>query len=197
MDKQATPWQRVKGPGMYPVEYAGWLLNPLRHLVAPPGRVADRLKLSPSDRVLEIGCGPGFFSPAIARRLPSGRLTLFDAQAPMLRMATERLEKYGLTNFSPVSGQAEALPFEDRAFDVVLMVTVLGEVPDRAAAVREAARVLRSGGKFSSTEAAGDPDRVKRGELDALAADAGLERGESWPGFLVQTFNHYKPRGTR
>lgn len=73
------------------------------------------------------------------------------------------------------------------------MITVLGEVPDRAAAVREAARVLRPGGRFSSTEAVGDPDRVKQTELDELAALAGLAKGESWPGLLVQTFNYSEP----
>jgi ubiquinone/menaquinone biosynthesis C-methylase UbiE len=73
------------------------------------------------------------------------------------------------------------------------MVTVLGEVPDRAGAVREAARVLRPGGHFSSTEAAGDPDRMKREELDKLAGLAGLVKAESWSGLLVQTFNYNKP----
>ena len=59
---------------------------------------------------------------------------------------------------------------------------------------REVARILRPGGRFSSTEAAGDPDRVKRTELDAFAALAGLEKGESWSGLLVKTFNYNKPR---
>jgi SAM-dependent methyltransferase len=188
-----TPWQRLTGPGAYPVEYARWLLNPLRYLIMPPGRVVGRLKLSPTDHVLEVGCGPGFFSPAIARSLPAGHLTLFDVQPPMLEMARKRLEKYGLVNFTTAAGSAENLPFGDAAFDVVLMVTVLGEVPDRAAAVREVARVLRPGGCFSSTEAAGDPDRVKRTELDELAALAGLAKRESWPGLLVQIFNYGKP----
>ena len=59
---------------------------------------------------------------------------------------------------------------------------------------REVARILRPGGRFSSTEAAGDPDRVKRTELDAFAALAGLEKGESWSGLWVETFNYNKPR---
>jgi hypothetical protein len=56
-----------------------------------------------------------------------------------------------------------------------------------------AARVLRPGGRFSSTEALGDPDRVKQTELDELAALAGLVKRESWSGLLVQTFNYSKP----
>jgi len=194
MDKRLTPWQRLKGPGMYPVEYAAWLLNPLRYLIVPPGRIVDRLQLLPADRVLEVGCGPGFFSPAIARRLTAGHLTLLDAQVPTLKMAAQHLGKHGLTNFTSISGLAESLPFADAAFDVVFMVTILGEVPDRATAIREVARILRPGGRFSSTEAAGDPDRVKRTELDAFAALAGLEKGESWSGLLVKTFNYNKPR---
>jgi SAM-dependent methyltransferase len=105
---------------------------------------------------------PRFFSPAIARRLSAGHLTIFDAQAPMLDMARRRVAKQRLTNFTSVCGSGNGLPFADAVFDVVFMITVLGEIPDGAAAIREAARVLRSGGRFSATEAAGDPDRVKQ-----------------------------------
>ncbi|HML14003.1 MAG TPA: methyltransferase domain-containing protein [Xanthobacteraceae bacterium] len=191
-DGRATPWQRVKGKGAYPVEYAAWLLNPLRYLILSPGRVVGRLRLSPTDRVLEVGCGPGFFSPAVARRLSAGHLTLLDAQAGMLAMAARRLKQHGLANFTAVTGLAELLPFADAAFDAVFMITVLGEVPDRAAALAEAARVLRPGGRFSATEAAGDPDRVRRAELDERAAGAGLAKAESFPGLLAATFNYRK-----
>jgi ubiquinone/menaquinone biosynthesis C-methylase UbiE len=111
----------------------------------------------------------------------------------MLDMARRRAAKQRLTNFTSVCGSGNGLPFADAVFDVVFMITVLGEIPDGAAAIREAARVLRSGGRFSSTGAAGDPDRVKQTELDKLAALAGLAKGESWSGLLVRTFNYKKP----
>lgn len=107
-------------------------------------------------------------------------------------MAAQRLERAGLANFTTVLGLADKLPFPDAAFDVVFMVTVLGEVPDRAAAVKEAARVLRPGARFSATEAAGDPDRVKGTELDELAGLAGLTKAERWSSLLVETFNYSK-----
>jgi ubiquinone/menaquinone biosynthesis C-methylase UbiE len=193
MDDQQTPWRRFAGPGMYPAKYASLLVSPLRNLISPPSRIADRLQLASTDRVLEVGCGPGFFSPTVARRLINGHLTIFDAQQSMLEMAVQRIEQRGLANFSGTVGQAEALPFADESFDVVFMVTVLGEVPNRAAALMEVARVLRPRGKFSSTEAAGDPDYVKRAELDALAKHAGLEPDQRWMGVLIKTFNYRKP----
>jgi len=115
----------------------------------------------------------------------------------MLELAALRLEKYGRANFSRVAGLAENLPFTDAVFDVVFMVTVLGEVPDRSAAISEAARVLRPGGRLSATEAAGDPDRLSGTELDELAALAGLVKGESRSGLLVGTFNYHKPAKCR
>jgi ubiquinone/menaquinone biosynthesis C-methylase UbiE len=110
---------------MYPVEYARWLLNPLRYLMMPPGRIARRLQLPSTDRVLEVGCGPGFFSPPIARRLDAGHLALFDAQAPMLEMARQRMAKQRLANFTSICGSADTLPFGNAAFDLVFMITEL------------------------------------------------------------------------
>lgn len=188
-----TAWRRLAGKGIYPVEYASWLLNPLRHLVMPPRRIAGRLELSNSDHVLEVGCGPGFFSPFIARKLSSERLILFDVQLLMLDLASARLRSHGIANFACTSGDARRLPFSDSAFDVVMMVTVLGEVGDKFAAIREAARVLRPNGRLSITEARGDPDRVSRTELDHLAVQAGLARDRCWRGVLVTTNNFRKP----
>ncbi len=192
-----SAWQRIAGKGIYPVEYANWLLSPLRYLLAPPRRMADRLELSTNDHVLEIGCGPGFFSPAIASRLASGRLMLFDIQPAMLDLARARMRSHGIGNFACAGGDAGRLPFRDESFDVVMMVTVLGEVGDQIAAIREAARVLRPNGRLSITEALGDPDRVRQRELDRVAVEAGLATDRRWRGVLVSTNNFRKLAGQR
>lgn len=169
---------------MYPVEYARWLLNPLRHLICPAWLIVRRLRLEPTDRVLEIGSGPGYFSPSIARRLSAGHLTLFDVQRGMLELAARRLEKQGQRNFDCCEGDAVNLPFEDGAFDVVLMVAVLGEVTDRRAALCEVVRVLKPGGWLSVTELPGDPDFVALDQLREHAREEkfGFEArfGPSW-----------------
>jgi len=165
-------WARVAGKGLYPVEYARWLLTPWRRLILPPSRIVKRLGLKPDDRVLEIGCGPGYFSPAVAKAC--GHLTLFDCQDGMLDIAQERLKARGLSNFARAPGDAKALPFADSSFDAAFMVTVLGEVGDAGAALREAARVLKPGGRLSVTEQMGDPDFISREELKMCAAKTTL-----------------------
>ena len=162
------------GKGVYPAEQAGWLLNPLRRFIMPPRRMVQRLQLRPTDNVLEIGPGPGWFSPDLARAIPQGRLTLFDIQPEMLDLASRRLKEADLANFEPVSGDATRLPFPDAGFDIVFLVTVLGEIPDPSAALREIARVLKPGARASITEQLGDPDHIPRRKLADLTGQAGL-----------------------
>jgi SAM-dependent methyltransferase len=184
---------RLWGPGVYPVEYARALVNPLRHLICPTWLIVRRLQLKPTDRVLEIGSGPGYFSPSVARRLTEGRLTLYDMQVGMLEMAAKRLERRGYRNFECRAGDAASMPFPDRTFDVVFMVAVLGEVADRAAAMREAARVLRPGGRLSVTELPGDPDFVRLDELEQRAREAGLSFERRYGPRWYFTCNFVKP----
>ena len=187
---------RFAGPGVYPVEYAHWLLNPARRLFFPPSRLVRLLQLKPTDQVLEIGCGPGYFSPAVARAVRRGKLTLYDLQPGMLALAEARLRKRGCMNLESMAGSATSLPFEDRSFDVVFMVTVLGEVGDdaqRARAVAEAARVLKAGGLFSATEMFGDPDYVRAAQLENHAVAAGLIRERRHGPRFFYTWNFRKP----
>jgi ubiquinone/menaquinone biosynthesis C-methylase UbiE len=95
----------------------------------------------------------------------------------MLAMAAARLRAVGAANFETVEGDATCLPFADGSFDAVLLVTVLGEIGDPAAALKEIARVLTPGGRVLVVEQLGDPDHVRRAALDAMARGAGLRMG--------------------
>jgi arsenite methyltransferase len=80
----------VRRNGPFPHQMAFILDDPLRRLWVNPADVVDSLELTGGERVLEVGPGPGFFSVEIARRLPHGRLELFDVQREMLDKARAR-----------------------------------------------------------------------------------------------------------
>jgi len=185
-------WARVTGKGVFPVEYASTLLTPWRRLIFSPSKLVRIMELHPSDQVLEIGCGPGYFSPTVAKFLSRGMLTLFDYQNGMLDIAEAQLKKRRLTNYSRHQGDAKALPFPDNSFDVAFMVTVLGEVGDVDAALREASRVLKPGGRLSITEQFGDPDFVARRVLREKAAAAALVLEKSYGPRFFYTCNFRK-----
>jgi len=129
----------------------------------------------PGERILEVGPGTGFYSLAVAERVaPGGTLEIFDVQQEMLDHTARRAAERGVVNISPRRGDARELPYEDETFDAVFLVTVLGEIPDRQAALRELARVLRPGGRLVVGELFGDPHWVSPRSLLLGATAAGL-----------------------
>ena len=160
-----------------PYTHAVHLLNPLRALALSPRALVRRLELNPDFTVLELGPGPGYFSPAVARAVPDGKLVLVDVQQEMLDMAKQRLDQKGVTNVEYRCGDALSLPAEDNSFDVAFLVSVLGEVPDRAKSLRELHRVLRPEGLLSITEMQlFDPDSIPLDKLRLSAESAGFRQ---------------------
>lgn len=105
--------------------------------------VFDLARLEPGNRVLDIGCGDGNYTIAAVER--TGVAVGLDRARPMLAAARQRLR--GVEGLAWVEGDAEKLPFKDAIFDVVLIVTVLCFAHEPGRVLREAFRVLRSGGR--------------------------------------------------
>lgn len=180
-------FRRKPGTPM-PYTQAPHLLNPMRALVLSPEELVRRLDLKPDFTVLELGPGPGYFSPTVARALPQGKLVLVDVQREMLDMARKRLDRKGAKNVEYQQGAATALPAENNSFDVAFLVAVLGEVPDRVACLGEIHRVLRPYGLLSVTEfKLGDPDYIPQVELERSVGAAGFERCSCNSGLLQYT----------
>jgi ubiquinone/menaquinone biosynthesis C-methylase UbiE len=138
------------------------------------------MRLAPDAWVLEVGSGPAFFSPSIARALPSGRLVLLDLQAQMLRLARGRVAHRA--HF--VRADAVRLPFPSASFDAVLIATVLGEVSNSDACLDEVRRVMRPSGVASFSETRRDSDFVPLDKLTNLVERHSFrflgKRGPSW-----------------
>jgi ubiquinone/menaquinone biosynthesis C-methylase UbiE len=167
---------------VFPASKAASLLNPARRLVQSPTRLAARLGVVADARVLELGCGPGYFSPALAAAVPDGELVLADLQSEMLAHARERVASYA--NVRLVQADATRLPLATASLDAVVIVLMLGEVPDRDACVAECRRALRSSGVAFFAETRRDGDFIRRTELRSLVEPHGFEldefHGWSW-----------------
>ena len=154
-----------------------WLIGVLKNPFSQRYRatVLERLELSPGLSVLDAGCGPGLLTVPVAQAVgPQGRVTGLDIQDGMITQAKAAVEAAGLTNVSFLqAGLGEGrLPTE--AFDRVVLVTVLGEIPDKAAALKEIRESLKPGGFLAVTEVFPDPDYQSRPRVRALAEAAGL-----------------------
>src|SRR5439155_23842819 len=92
----------------------------------------------------------------------------------MLHHTIRRARGRGLGNVNQTQGDAQRLPYADDAFDAAILITVLGEIPARDAALREVARVLKPGGRLVVGELFGDPHYVTLGSLQRGTEAAGL-----------------------
>ena len=171
---------RQQGKSPFPHQAAFLINNPVRRALTKPVRIIDKLGLTGSERVLELGPGPGFYSVEIARRLAGGRLELFDIQPEMLEKARHQLERANLTNVGFTTGQAsDGFPFPENTFDVAFLSAVIGEVPDKPACIRALGRVLKPGGRLVFVEMFPDPDRLSVRQLRDLAEPEGFQFAEA------------------
>lgn len=180
-------------PAVLPRAYARWRATALGSIAE---RVETRVILEllgdpRGRRVLDVGTGDGTYAIEAARR--GGIVTGVDVQPEMLDAARARALAEGV-EIRLRESQVEALPFDDASFEVILAVTLLCFVSDAGRAVREMSRVLAPGGRLILGELGrfsvwAATRRIRswlgsstwqharfrsRGELEALARDAGL-----------------------
>lgn len=145
------------------------------HPVITVDRLRSVLDPKPGERILEIGPGTGYYTLDIAEWVgPGGSVEIFDIQQEFLDHTLRRAQERGIANVVPTLGDATELPYADDSVDAVVLVTVLGEIPDRAAALSEIARVLRPGGRLVAGELIGDPHFTSYRSMRAQCGDAGL-----------------------
>ncbi len=162
-------------PEPFPPWMTPMLEGRLRRLFFDRERTLQRIGLGSGMRALEVGPGGGYLTERAVEVLgPKGTLVCLDLQIEMLRKVRKRL---GTRAPLLVCASGSSLPLRDGAFDLAFLVSVLGEIPDRRAAMQEYARILRPGGTLAVTEGLPDPDYVRTPVLRRLAADAGLEAG--------------------
>ena len=175
--------------------WLSWLLeNPYMNSVASSSLILDRAGLAPGMRVLDVGSGPGRIAIPAARRVgPTGQVVALDIQPAMLQRLEERGAAEGLKNIQTILGEISQGPLEPDTFDRALLVTVLGEIPDREAALRKIHGALKPGGILSVTEVIPDPHYQSQDTVLRLAEAAGYRLEGTSGNWLAFTMNFVKP----
>lgn len=165
----------LAGKGVFPAKYAFTLLLPFRNIFLSPDKLIRRLDLREDFNVLEIGPGPGYFSIKVAQEINKGKLFLADIQQEMLDYARKRIDAKKISNVEYTLCNGRTLDFDDKTFDRVFMVTVIGEVENKRNYINEIDRVLKDKGVLSISELAGDPDKLSVEELQDLVCSEGFK----------------------
>ncbi len=106
-------------------------------------------EVHPHEAVLDIGCGAGFDALVAARLVgPQGRVVGLDLTVAMIQRAQGHAKLLDLPQVAFQVAEAEALPFHDSVFDVVITNGVLNLTLDKGKALQEAHRVLKPSGRF-------------------------------------------------
>lgn len=180
-----------------PVLVAALFDNRIAERLSGTGLLVERADVREGTRVLDAGCGPGRVTIPLASRVGSrGEVIALDVQQGMLDRVNANAARAGLTNVRTLLGALESganvLRDHDEAFDRILLVTVLGEIPDQVGALRSLHRALKPGGILSVTEMIIDPDYVPRQRLEGLAEQAGFRIERRWGSPVLSTTNLVK-----
>jgi SAM-dependent methyltransferase len=107
-------------------------------------RFQDAIGASGAGKVLDVACGPGIVTAALAKG--AKEITAFDATPEMLKKARQRCEKAGHANVQYQLGNAEEMPFADGAFDAIVTRLAIHHFAEPKRVLAEMFRVLKPGG---------------------------------------------------
>jgi len=152
-----------------------------RRRMQKPEKIIERSGIRKGMKILEIGCGSGAFTTFIARVVGSkGKVYALDIQPRMLEQLKRKLKKSDnrdIKNIKFTLSSAYDLPFSDNFLDLVYMITVFQEIPDKVKTLEEVKRVLKTGGILSISELLTDPDypfrltTIKQGKQGGFKLD--------------------------
>ena len=147
--------------------------------------IVETLALSKGMTVLDAGCGPGRLTVPLARSVgPTGRVVALDLQPGMLARAKTKTEAAGCTNVEFIAAGLGDGTLPADHFDREVLVTVLGEIPERSAALAELFRALKPGGILAIVEVIFDPHFQSRRSVTDLAVSTGFREsaffGHGW-----------------
>jgi ubiquinone/menaquinone biosynthesis C-methylase UbiE len=144
-DQQRESWNRFS-PG-----WKKWDTLTMEFLEPMGKEIIRELQPSGSDVILDIASGTGEPGLTIAAMLDKGRVMLTDVSEKMLEIASENARERGIRNVETMATDVSEMPFADESFDKISCRMGFMFFPDMQLAANEMARVLRKGGKLSTS----------------------------------------------
>jgi ubiquinone/menaquinone biosynthesis C-methylase UbiE len=168
-------WSAQSGSG--PANYQQFLVPAMFDRFAKT--LVEQAGVQPGDRVLDVACGTGAASRAIARAAgPDGSVTGVDLGEPTLAIARSFDPENGAAPITFMQADATQLPIEDASFDVAVCQQGLQFFPDKAAALQEMRRALRPGGRLAIATWTGVESNPFGAVRAALEKHIGAEAGQ-------------------
>jgi ubiquinone/menaquinone biosynthesis C-methylase UbiE len=156
--------------------------------------IVKTLALTEGMVILDAGCGPGRLTVPLAKGAgETGRVVALDLQPGMLARAKIKTEASGCSNVEFVAAALGDGKLAADLFDRIVLVTVLGEIPDQIAAIKELFHALKPGGILAIVEVIFDPHFQTRKTVTSLAASAGLEERAFFGHRLAYVIHFAKP----
>jgi SAM-dependent methyltransferase len=159
-----------------PAAQSGWLVSPVRRLFNSPRRILAGL-VHPGDVVIDLGCGPGYFTLPLAGMVgDAGQVIAVDVQTEMLAALRLRAEQAGLASRVRLWRSGPEGPGALGPADFVLAFWMVHEVPDQAGFLAQVHDSLKPQGLFLLVEPRGHVGKARFAETVGLAEKAGFVR---------------------
>ena len=135
--------------------------NPLLPHLKNPYKSLEVAGLKPGQKVVEVGCGPGFFTIPAAKIVgEKGLIYAIDVNQRAVKRVEEKMRKYGLSNIKPILGNAANSGLQDSSIDLAFIFGLRYIAGGLSNLISEMYRVLKSGGILSFEKTTGSDDKL-------------------------------------
>ena len=148
---------------------ADWLERPEREEEERTDLLIDALKFRDGEVVADIGCGSGFISRKIAKKIGSGTVYGVDIQPEMLALLAKRMAMFRITNVKPIMGTTSDPKLSPASCDTMIMVDVYHEFDQPFEMIRGMIAGLKSGGRIVFVEYRKEDPTVPIKELHKMS----------------------------